>query len=106
MDKETNDALRARIPFISPPDALLVTRGIYILGSEVVHKILSRVKSFKDFNPDNDPWEKHDFGSFNYNGKKILWKIDDCQGYEGYNLVLTVMLAKGLSLKKWVKVCG
>jgi len=94
MDKETNDALRARIPCISPPDALLVTRGISAFGPEAVYEILLRVKHFKDFNPDNDPWEEHDFGSFDYDGKKIFWKIDDCNGMEDYNLVLTVMLAE------------
>ena len=94
MDKKTNDALRARIPFVSPPDALLVTRGISVFGPEAVYEILLRVKHFKIFNQDNDPWGEHDFGSFNYNGEKIFWKIDDCQGYEGYNLILTVMLAE------------
>ena len=59
MDRETNDALRAKIPCISPPDALLVTRGIYTLGPEVVHEILLRVKHFKDFNEDNDPNNGH-----------------------------------------------
>ena len=59
------------------------------LSNTIIH-----TKRFKDFNQDNDPWEEHDFGAFSYDGKKIFWKIDDCQGMEGYSLVLTVMLAE------------
>ncbi len=98
MDKETNDALRQRIPSVAPPNLLVITRGIAALGAEAVIEILRQVKEFNDFSEDNDPWEEHDFGSFSYqseeSGKKIFWKIDDYAGQEGYNLVLTVMLAE------------
>jgi hypothetical protein len=57
-----------------------------------------KVKEFSEFNEDNDPWGEHDFGSFFYESQelreKIFWKIDDYNGQEGYNLVLTVMLAE------------
>ncbi len=98
MDKETNDALRQSLPNLAPPNLLLITRGIATLGSEAVREILQEVKEFNDFSEDNDPWGEHDFGSFCYQseepGKKIFWKIDDYAGQEGYNLVLTVMLAE------------
>ncbi len=98
MDKETNDALRQRIPNVVPPNLLVITRGIADLGPEGVREILQQVKEFNDFSKDNDPWEEHDFGSFSYQSeepqKKIFWKIDDYAGQEGYNLVLTVMLAE------------
>ena len=45
------------------------------------------------FTEDNDPWHEHDFGAFEYKGEKMFWKIDDYHGNEGYDLVLTVMLA-------------
>lgn len=97
MDKETNDALRAKIPYILPPNILVITRGIATLGPKAVADILLRVKEFSEFNEDNDPWEEHDFGSFFYESEepreKIFWKIDDYAGQEGYNLVLAVMLA-------------
>lgn len=98
MDKETNDALRQRIPNVAPPNVLVITRGIADLGPEAVRGILRQVKEFNDFSEDNDPWQEHDFGSFSYQSeepeKKIFWKIDDYAGQEGYNLVLTVMLAE------------
>jgi len=93
MDKQTNDALRASIPEIHPPNRLLLTRGIAGLGVEDVHKILMKVKNFDEFNEDNDPYGEHDFGSFDYNGEKIFWKIDDYDGEDGWNLILTVMFA-------------
>lgn len=39
-------------------------------------RILSCVREFNDFSPDNDPYGEHDFGSFDYKGNKIFWKID------------------------------
>ena len=35
-----------------------------------------RVRDFSDFTPENDPHGQHDFGSFQYDGKNIFWKID------------------------------
>ena len=94
MDKQTNDALRASIPEIAPPNCLLLTMGVTRLGLEAVREILMGVKDFDDFNQANDPQGEHDFGSFDYQGEKIFWKIDDYDGQEGYNLALTVMLAE------------
>ena len=53
----------------------------------------------------NDPYGEHDFGSFDYNGEKIYWKIDYYDKSYQYlsenpanpditNRVLTVMLAE------------
>lgn len=94
MDAKTNDALRRQIPFVAKPNLLVMTRGIAALEPDEVAEIMSKVKHFDDFNEDNDPWHKHDFGSFQHKRKKIFWKIDDYNGQEGYNLVLTVMLAE------------
>lgn len=94
MDAKTNDALRQTIPLVTEPNLFLMTRGITSLDFNEVMEILEKVKNFKDFNEGNDPWKEHDFGSFEHNGKKIFWKIDDYAGHEGYNLVLTVMLAE------------
>jgi hypothetical protein len=94
MDKQTNDALRASIPQVSSPNRLLITRGVMGLGFEAVCEILMKVKNFDDFNESNDPYGEHDFGSFNHNGEEIFWKIDDYQGQEGYNLILTIMLSE------------
>jgi hypothetical protein len=52
------------------------TRGIAELPTEDQAIILSRVCSFDDFTPENDPYGEHDFGAFDHNGISIFWKID------------------------------
>ncbi len=37
---------------------------------------MRRVHDFIAFTPDNDPHGEHDFGSFEFAGKTIFWKID------------------------------
>ena len=55
---------------------VLLTAGIAAMSSEDKANIISLVQNFNDFNDDNDPYGEHDFGSFDYKGEKILWKID------------------------------
>lgn len=98
--RELNDQFRRL------PKAVVVTAGIDALGGEAVAEIIyGRVATFNDFTPDNDPYGEHDFGAFDYQGKKIFWKIDyyadDSLTYGSENpasaaattRVLTVMLA-------------
>lgn len=53
-----------------------VTNGVQSLGPEAIQEIFHKVKTFDKFTPDNDPYEEHDFGSFQYTGHTINWKID------------------------------
>ena len=55
---------------------VLLTAGIAAMSSEDKANIISLVQNFNDFNEGNDPYKEHDFGSFDYNGSKIFWKID------------------------------
>lgn len=55
---------------------VLLTAGIDSMSMDDKANILSMVRNFNDFNEDNDPYGEHDFGSFNYKGNKIFWKID------------------------------
>jgi len=79
-----------------------LTAGIYrfaLLEQRI--EILQRVRSFAVFTRGNDPYGEHDYGSFEYAGKKILWKIDlyeepnvkDANGEPVVTRVLTIMLA-------------
>jgi len=86
------DTLRKSIPFVRPPDTLVVTGGLAAAFPDDLPLILTKVKEFSKFTEDNDPWREHDFGTFEFKGEKMFWKIDDYGGNEGYNLVLTVML--------------
>ncbi|MBQ8677591.1 MAG: DUF3768 domain-containing protein [Alphaproteobacteria bacterium] len=55
---------------------VMLTSGINALAADDVAEILSRVRSFNDFTTANDPYNEHDFGSFDYKGQKIMFKID------------------------------
>lgn len=55
---------------------LMITHGVQALGNESVQKICRRVSEFDQFNEDSDPYHEHDFGSLDFEGVKIFWKID------------------------------
>lgn len=65
---------------------------------------LSRaVEDFSNFTEDNDPYGEHDFGSLQFEGRKIFWKIDYYDQQLKFGIdpldsscrrVLTVMLAE------------
>ena len=84
---------------------VLLTAGINAKPVDEVAYILSRVRDFNKFTPDNDPYGEHDFGSFDYKGDKIFWKIDYYDKNYQYlsenpsnpnitNRVMTIMLAE------------
>ena len=55
---------------------VLLSAGIAAMSSEDKANIVALVQNFNDFTPDNNPYSENDFGSFDYKGEKILWKID------------------------------
>lgn len=55
---------------------VLLTAGIAAMSSEDKANIVSLVQNFNDFTEDNNVYGERDFGSFDYKGEKILWKID------------------------------
>ncbi len=84
---------------------VLLTAGINAKPTDDVANILSMVRDFNKFTPDNDPYGEHDFGSFDYKCDKIFWKIDYYDLNNQYlsanpadpditNRVLTIMLAE------------
>ena len=84
---------------------VLLTAGINAKPTDDVANILSMVRGFNKFTPDNDPYDEHDFGSFDYKGDKVFWKIDYYDLNNQYlsinpanpnitNRVLTIMLAE------------
>ena len=84
---------------------VLLTAGINSKPTDDVANILSMVRNFNKFTPDNDPYGEHDFGGFDYKDDKIFWKIDYYDLHNQYlsanpadpnitNRVLTIMLAE------------
>jgi hypothetical protein len=97
-----NDALRS---IAAGNGRIYVTAGIAALPMQEQIDIMARVQGFTAFSPDNDPYGEHDFGSFEYDGKTINWKIDcydrqlefgspDPADESVTTRVLTVMLAE------------
>ena len=69
---EQNDAFRRS----GTGGSVFVTRGIDALPIEEQAAIFKRVRTFDAFTPENDPYGEHDFGTFDFGGKTIFWKID------------------------------
>lgn len=55
---------------------ICVTTGIARLEDTQQAEIMQRVFTYRDFRPRNDPYGEHAFGSFEYAGMWIMWKID------------------------------
>jgi hypothetical protein len=54
----------------------VMTSGIRDLGLASTVEIAKSAAAFDSFTEDNDPHGEHDFGSIDYDGKRIFWKID------------------------------
>jgi hypothetical protein len=38
--------------------------------------LINQARRFEAFTEDNDPWNEHDYGCFDYLGTQVIWKID------------------------------
>ena len=56
---------------------LVLTQGIRSNTKEDLEAIITKVRTFDTFDENNDPYGERDFGAFDYNGKRIFWKIDN-----------------------------
>ena len=54
----------------------VITAGIAALGSEAVARLVLTIATFDDFCNANDPYEEHDFGLFDFEGSRVMFKID------------------------------
>ena len=69
---ELNDNLRKTFK----GGRVVMTSGINRLGEGTVAQVLRAVREFDDFNPGDDPYGEHDFGSIVVDGAKCFWKIE------------------------------
>jgi len=83
----------------------VMTPGIAALGAEAVARIVKTIAVYDDFCHANDPYEEHDFGSFEADGRTIFFKIDyydksltwhspDAADRSVTERVITIMLAE------------
>ena len=84
---------------------LVLTQGIRSNKTEDIEAIINNVRTFDKFDENNDPYNEHDFGAFDYKGKRIFWKIDyydrkflylspDVSNPRVTNKVMTIMYAE------------
>lgn len=67
-----NDALRTT----GKGGRIMITCGIQAKGADFIQAVVDAVRSYTDFNPDNDPYEEHDSGFFEVQGEKLMFKVD------------------------------
>lgn len=53
---------------------IMVTPGVQVL--ENLHMLIDEIRSYSEFNENNDPYGEHDFGTVHWYGEKVFWKID------------------------------
>ena len=56
--------------------SVVLTAGVQALGQESLQALAAKVAAYDDFTEDNDPHQEHDFGSLEFEGEKVFWKID------------------------------
>ncbi len=54
----------------------VMTPGIAALGAEAVKRLVQTLSTYSDFCTDNDPYTEHDFGAFDFDGNRVIFKID------------------------------
>jgi hypothetical protein len=70
--RDLNDALRRHLL----SGGAVITPGVAALGQEALDRIVQTIVVFDDFCEANDPYQEHDFGAFEVEGKTIFFKID------------------------------
>lgn len=70
--RQLNDELRQHLT----GGLVVMTPGIAALGPAAVERIVKTINVFDQFCTENDPYEEHDFGSFDVDGHKVFFKID------------------------------
>lgn len=71
---ETNQKIAKLNDEFRRVETMSVSQGVFNLHD--VLGLIRAVREFHDFTEDNDPYGEHDFGSLDWEGDRIFWKID------------------------------
>lgn len=100
MNKDVTKIAALNDIFRKTSHRIMVTQGVKKM--EDLPELIGEIRRFNDFTKGNDPYGEHDFGSLEWCGKKVFWKIDYYDQALKYGKdplssecrrVLTVMLA-------------
>ncbi len=94
----TNDQIRAGLPTVPPPHRLFLTASVADVAGSRLNELFEKIKQFKDFTPDNDPYGEHDAGFVELDDEDYYWKFDyldqDLESYKPDGIrFLTIMRA-------------
>ena len=78
MDAKTDRicALNDQLRHTLTGGIVLLTPSVAALGLEAIERIFKTITVFDDFSHAIDPYEEHDFGSFEADGHTIIFKIE------------------------------
>lgn len=71
--RELNDMLRMTMIV---GGKVILTSGVASLDGATKWLVIDTVRNFSRFTEDNDPHGEHDFGTFEVNGERYMFKID------------------------------
>ena len=71
-----NDTFRKHILPTDKIGKFVFTQGINDEGQKFIKEAFDQVRTFDDFNENNDPYHDHTFGAVEVFGKKVWFKID------------------------------
>lgn len=55
---------------------VVMTQGVQALSMDVTSKVIDTIRAFDSFTEDNDPYGTHEFGMFDIDSQKLMFKID------------------------------
>lgn len=55
---------------------VVLSTGVASLGGSQLKAIITALRAFDAFNPENDPHAEHDCATFTVGDEEFLWKID------------------------------
>ena len=70
--RQLNDTLRMTFS----GGRVVMTQGVQALSMDVTSKVIDTIRAFDSFTEDNDPYQTHEFGMFDIDGQKLMFKID------------------------------
>ncbi len=55
---------------------VVMTQGVQAMPNEAIMRVFKAVQDFDVFTEDNDPYATHEFGMFELDGQRLMFKID------------------------------
>jgi hypothetical protein len=96
--RDKNDFLRKSLPNLPLPHKVVFAEGASGHHPVVLYEVIEKIRDFKDFTEEDDPYKEHDFGTVEAGGTEFFWKIDYTdEAYENFKTdgirIFTIMEA-------------